>query len=311
MIIPARNAAGFIAQALESVRAQTYEDWEVLAVDDGSTDGTWELLQGAGPGVRGFRREHAGGPGAARNLALAHAGSELVAFLDADDLWLPHYLQSQLDCYEAAASRRPGGVGFVTCDARITIDGRYASYTHLQRIPDRAMPLTLERVLRRNPIYTACLVPTEVGEEVGWFDRELFVAEDYGLWIKILEAGYSGVLNNEVLAVYRRTSAAACSNITRLGANNRRAYELALGRGRLTSKQQRIARRAIRYNRAMERVARLRFAEAAQGRPPLPGPREAALLAWVALCNPRLWPEWFELLRTGRAKDAAELHAHP
>jgi glycosyltransferase involved in cell wall biosynthesis len=309
VIVPARNAAGCIAQALDSVRAQTFSDWEVLAVDDGSTDDTWMLLQEAGERVRSFRREQAGGPGTARNLALAHADSELVAFLDADDLWLPRYLQSQLDRYGAAAARRPGGVGFVTCDARITIDGRYAAYTHLQRIPDRAEPLTLERVLRRNPIYTACLVPTEVGAEVGWFDRELFVAEDYGLWIKILEAGYEGVLNDEVLAVYRRTPGAACADIARLGAYNRRAYELALDRGRLTPEQRRIAQRSIRYNRAMEQVARLRFGAAAQRGLDLPGPRQAAQLVSVALCNPRMWPQWFELLRTGRAKDAAELHA--
>jgi glycosyltransferase involved in cell wall biosynthesis len=311
VIIPAHNAAPFIEQALASVRTQTNADWEALVVDDGSTDGTWELLEAAGPGVRCFRRERAGGPGVARNLALAHADSELVAFLDADDLWLPHYLQSQLDCYDAAARRRPGGIGFVTCDARITIDGDYAHYTHLQRIHDRDAPLTLERVLRRNPIYTACLVPREVGEEVGWFDPELFVAEDYGLWIKILEAGYRGVLNDAVLAVYRRSAGAVCSDIARLAANNRRAYELALSRGRLTARQRRIARRAIRYNRAMEQVARLRFAEAAQRWSQLPRPREAALLAWVALCNPRMWPDWLELLRTGRAKDAPELRAQP
>jgi glycosyltransferase involved in cell wall biosynthesis len=309
VIIPAHNAAAFIEQALASVQEQTYRDWEAVVVDDGSRDGTWELLQAAGPRVRSFRREHAGGPGVARNLALTHATGEFVAFLDADDLWLPHYLQSQLACYEAAARRRPGRVGLVTCDARITIDGRCAPYTHLERIPDAHAPLTLERVLRRNPIYTACLVPAGVGEEVGWFDPELFVAEDYGLWIKILEAGYRAVLNEAVLAVYRRTAAAVCSDIAGLGANNRRAYELALGRGRLTSKQQRIARRAIRYNRAMEQVAILRFGENAQRRR-LPRLRDVPDIARVALCNPRMWSHWFELLRTGRAKDAAELRAH-
>jgi glycosyltransferase involved in cell wall biosynthesis len=311
VIIPAHNAAPFIEQALASVHAQTCADWEVLVVDDGSSDRTWELLQAAGPRVRSFRREGAGGPGVARNLALAHADSELVAFLDADDLWLPHYLQSQLDCYEAAVRRHPGGVGFVTCDARITIDGAYAPYTHLQRIRDSDRPMTLERVLRRNPVYTACLVPRKVGEEVGWFDSELFVAEDYGLWIKILEAGYRGVLNDAVLAVYRRSAGSVCSDIARLATNNRRAYELALGRGRLNARQRRIARRAIGYNRAMEQVARLRFAEAAPRLSQMPGPRDAARLAWVALRNPRLWPEWLELLRTGRAKDAPELRARP
>ncbi len=307
VIIPAHNAARFIGQALESVREQTYRDWEVLVVDDGSTDGTWELLQAAGPRVRSFRREHPGGPGVARNLALANASGELVAFLDADDLLLPRYLESQIECFERAGERQSRAVGLVCCDASITIDGRYAPYTYLDRVRDRDAPLTLERVLRRNPIFVACLVPTAVGEAVDWFDPDPSVAEDYELWLKILEAGYRAVLNDEILAVYRRTAGAASSDLLRLGMSNRRAYELALGRGRLTRKQTRIARRAIRYNRAMEEVALLRFAPPGRRRSHLPGLRSLPRLAWVALSNPRLWSQWFALLYTGRANDAVEL----
>ncbi|MEA2313569.1 MAG: hypothetical protein QOI03_261 [Solirubrobacteraceae bacterium] len=311
VIIPAHNAAPFIERTLASVRTQTYEDWEIVVVDDGSSDGTWELLQSAGAGVRSFRRELAGGPAVARNLALRNATGAFAAFLDADDLLLPRYLESQLARYEAAVREEQGQtVGLVACDARILIGDEYAPFTHLERIPDRAAPITLERVLRRNPIYGACLVPTAVGEAVEWFDPELFGTEDFGLWIKILEAGYRAVLNEEVLAVYRRTAGTVSSNIASQGVNNRRAYELALARGRLTDKQRRIARRAISYNRAMEEVALLRFAGS---RPP--GSRARALrslplLAWVAISNPRMWVAWLDLLRTGRAKDAAELRAH-
>ncbi|HXC46054.1 MAG TPA: glycosyltransferase family 2 protein [Solirubrobacteraceae bacterium] len=354
VIIPAHNAVRFLGAAIDSVRAQTYSDWEVVVVDDGSRDGTWELLQQAGdPRVRSFRRERAGGPAVARNLALEHAGGELVAFLDADDLLLPRYLESQLAYYEAACDAPPGGfasgggvggawpgglasgrgmggassggfasgggasrarqgrVGLVTCDARILIDEQYAPFTHLQYIPDRYAPITLERELRLNVIYGACLVPTEVGADVGWFDPELFGTEDYGLWIKILQAGYRAVLNEEVLAVYRRTAGSVSSNIASQGLNNRRAYELALARGTLTARQRRIARRAIRYNRAMEEVALLRFSKAARGGAILQRLHRLPSLLWVALSNPRMWSEWLQLLRTGEAKDAAELRAHP
>lgn len=310
VIIPAHNAAPFIEETLESVRRQTYGDWEVVVVDDGSSDDTWELLEAAGPGVRSFRRERAGGPAVARNLALSNATGEFAAFLDADDLLLPRYLESQLERYEQASLSRPEEVGLVTCDARILIGQEYAPYTHLERIPDRDAPITLERVLRRNPIYGACLVPTPVGEAVRWFDPELFGTEDFGLWIKILEAGYCAVQNTEVLAVYRRTAGTVSSNIASQGVNNRRAYELAIGRGRLTSAQRRIARRAIRYNRAMEEVALLRFAGARRPGSGLRALRTLPLLLRVALGNPGMWPEWLELLRTGRAKDAAELRAH-
>jgi glycosyltransferase involved in cell wall biosynthesis len=354
VIVPAHNAAAFVGSAIESVRAQTYRDWEIVAVDDGSTDDTWELLRAAGPDVRCLRRETPGGPAAARNLALENARGELVVFLDADDRLLPRYLESQLAYYqvacespprevevacrgssgevevvcggspgevevacgglsgevEVACGSSPGEVGLVSCDARIMMDDDYVSYTHLCCVQDRYAPITLERVLRRNPIYISCLVPVVVGESVGWFDPELFGTEDYGLWIKILEAGYRVVLNEEVLAVYRRTAGTVSSNIASQGRNNQRVYELALARGRLSSKQRRIARRSIRYNRAMEEVALLRFGTA-RGRAIARALIKLPLLVWVALGNPRLWAQWFELLRTGRAKDAAELRAHP
>ena len=310
VIIPAHNAAPFIEQTLESVRSQTYRDWEVVVVDDGSSDDTWALLQGAGPGVRSFRREHAGGPAVARNLALSKATGEFAAFLDADDLLLPRYLESQLACYEEAMGRQDGEIGLVACDARILIVDEYAPYTHLERTPDRHAPLTLERVLQGNPIYGACLVPTAVGEAVGWFDPELFGTEDFGLWIKILEASYRAVLNTEVLAVYRRTAGTVSSNIVSQGVNSRRVYQLALRRGRLTARQRRIARRAIRYNHAMEEVALARFGGARVGKRGLRLLRRLPLLVWVALSNPRMWPGWLELLRTGRAKGVAELRAH-
>lgn len=311
VIVPAHNAAPFIERTIESVHRQTYRDWELIVADDGSEDDTWALLQAAGPRVRSFRRETAGGPAVARNLALSNASGEFAAFLDADDLLLPSYLESQLSCYEQARRRSEPEVGLVTCDARILIGEEYAPYTHLDRIHDRDAPLTLERVLRRNPIYMACLVPTSVGESVGWFDPELFGTEDFGLWIKILEAGYRAVLNRDVLAVYRRTAGAVSSNIASQGVNNRRAYELALARGRLSHRQQRIARGAIRYNRAMEQVAVARFGfTQGRGRLLLRLVRGSPTLIWVALTNPRMWSEWFELLRTGRARDAAELRAH-
>ena len=306
VIIPAHNAAPFLEETLASVEAQSYDDWEVVVCDDGSTDGTWELLEAAGPRVRRVRRDEPGGPAAARNRALAEANGEFAVFLDADDLLLPNYLESQLRCH-AAHTAAGDRVGLVTCNARLLIDGSYAPHTHLDLVPRGNAPITLERVLRRNPIYMACLVPVGVGAEVGWFDDELFGTEDLGLWIKILEQGYRAILNDEVLAVYRRTAGTISSNLASQGVNNRRALELALRRGNLTRRQARIARAAIRYNRAMEEVALARFGERADRRRLI---RLLPLLGWVALTNPRLWPSWLRLLRTGQAADVAELRAH-
>ena len=311
VIIPAHDAAPYLDETLASVSAQTHDDWEIVACDDGSSDGTWEILSTAGPRVHAVRNEQAGGPAVARNRALEHATGEFAMFLDADDLILPRYLESQLAAYERASAEPGSPVGLVACDAKFLIDGEYASYTYLDLLPDRTAPITLERVLRRNMIYGACLVPMTVGEAVGWFDPELFGTEDYGLWIKILERGYRGVRNEQPLAVYRRIAGSVSSNIASQGVNNRKAYELALRRGNLTRKQARIARNGVRYNRAMEEVALVRFSDGNALRSASRVPRLLPLLAWVAATNVQMWPQWARLLRTGRAPDAARLRARP
>jgi glycosyltransferase involved in cell wall biosynthesis len=237
---------------------------------------------------------------------LRRASGELVVFLDADDLLEPRYLESQIGCLEAG--RRAGRrIGIVTCDARLLDEDVYAAETYLDLVRDRGRPLTLELVLARNPIYISSLVPAEVGASVGWFDEELFGTEDFGLWLKILERGYEAVRNPEALAVYRRRAGTVSSNIASQGVNNRRAYELALERGALTARQRRIARRAIRYNRAMEAIARLRFTPRSresltEALPLLP------LIAWVMITNPRWWSQWVAVLRTGRAAAVPARH---
>lgn len=94
VLIPSYNAGCFLPQALDSVLAQTYTDLEILVVDDGSEDDTAQVAARY-PQVRYIRNEHRG-ISATRNLALSHARGELIAFLDADDLWLPEKLEKQV-----------------------------------------------------------------------------------------------------------------------------------------------------------------------------------------------------------------------
>jgi glycosyltransferase involved in cell wall biosynthesis len=189
VITPAHDAGEFLPETLRSVHAQTFDDWEVVVVDDGSTDHTWSILESAGPRVRALRNPVPTGPAAARNRALAEANGELIVFLDADDLLLPTYLQSQIDCL-TRATEQGRKVGLVACDALLLDAGAYADGTYLDMTRSRGRALTLELVLRRNPIYISSLVPAEVGASVGWFDVELFGTEDFGLWLKILESGF-------------------------------------------------------------------------------------------------------------------------
>ncbi len=95
VIIPSYNAAAYIAQAIDSVLASSTVAVEVIAVDDGSQDDTLKVLSGFDSRVRTLKQER-GGPYRARNLAAQHARGEWLAFLDADDLWMPGKLAAQL-----------------------------------------------------------------------------------------------------------------------------------------------------------------------------------------------------------------------
>src|SRR3954449_4406587 len=102
VIIIFLNAEQFLREAVESVFGQLYDKWELLLVDDGSTDGSTQLARryAAHPSGKVRYLEHAGhqnrGMSAARNLGIRHAGGEYIGFLDADDVWLPQKLQEQV-----------------------------------------------------------------------------------------------------------------------------------------------------------------------------------------------------------------------
>jgi glycosyltransferase involved in cell wall biosynthesis len=108
IVMPVFNAIAYLSEAIQSVLAQTYAGWELLLVDDASTDGSLALATSYSARfpdhIRVIRHDAAvpRGASAARNLALAHASGEFVAFLDADDVWLPENLASQVSALEAA-----------------------------------------------------------------------------------------------------------------------------------------------------------------------------------------------------------------
>jgi glycosyltransferase involved in cell wall biosynthesis len=100
IVLPTFNRADTILRAVESVRAQTFQDWELIVVDDGSTDGTAKLLEGLDPRVRIFSQENQG-MGGARNRGLRECAGDYIAFQDSDDEWLPHHLELFLAFFEA------------------------------------------------------------------------------------------------------------------------------------------------------------------------------------------------------------------
>jgi glycosyltransferase involved in cell wall biosynthesis len=102
-VIPARDAERFIEEALRSILEQTVPPASIVVVDDGSSDRTAEIADSLAPSISVMRRTHAG-IGAARTAGVEATTSEFVAFLDADDLWLPHKLERQLEAVDADPS---------------------------------------------------------------------------------------------------------------------------------------------------------------------------------------------------------------
>ncbi len=297
--MPAHNAAAHLAETLDSVLAQTFEDYEVVLADDASTDDTAAIAARYGDRVRYVRSAQNTGPAGARNLAIAHATGELLALLDADDLWLPAYLAEQVALYDREERARPG-VGIVACDAWMLDGAVRRAQTWAQTTGANPRP-RLTDMLRRNSIFVSALTPRRLVLELGGFATECWGSEDHDLWLRILERGRRAVVNPRPLAVYRVAAGSVSDNVLGMARTTQVTYERALARGDLNRLQRVMARRYRRLQIAVEQVERWRGAPRAAR----PAPRELAGLARVVLEHPNRWPQWARVVRARRRGTAA------
>jgi len=178
VIIPTYNRAHLVGRAIRSVLNQTYQDFEIIVVDDGSTDNTEEVVKSFNdPRIRYIRHEKNRGGSAARNTGIRAARGEYIAFLDSDDEWLPTKLEKQIELLETAPA-----IGAV-----------YSGYVVIQE----GRPLELYRPKRAGNLYPDLLIYNFTGpcstyvirreclKAVGYFDVNLPSHQDYDLWIRI------------------------------------------------------------------------------------------------------------------------------
>jgi glycosyltransferase involved in cell wall biosynthesis len=303
VVIPAHNAVRHLAETLDSVIAQTYGDWEAIVADDASSDATAELAAGYHPQIACVRSERNLGPAGARNLALSHARGELVALLDADDRWLPHYLERQLDRYDAARASG-ANVGIVCCDAYELGPEGQRERTYAQRA-GWVDEVTLTSLLRSNTIYVSALAPRAAIEEVGGFSTECFGTEDFDLWLRLLESGRSVVATREPLALYRRVDGSVSANVAGMSRATQTAYRRALARGHLTIHQRLIARRELRLQRLVEAWEEFAAERRSAGQIPWrTGLRALPLALRVGVERPGRWPRWLALATAPRRPSA-------
>ncbi len=187
VIIPTYNRGRYLEEAVDSVRRQSYGRWELIVVDDGSTDGTLPFLSALKePRLRVVNIAHRGNPAAVRNQGLAGARGRYVAFLDSDDCWEPQKLEHQLATLTTRPAFRWSYTAVTLIDAASgEIDTSPPKYPVWRPYSG----LIVEHLLlhRAKIACPTVLVERNLLLDVGGFDESLPFCEDYDLWLRLAE----------------------------------------------------------------------------------------------------------------------------
>jgi glycosyltransferase involved in cell wall biosynthesis len=201
VIVPAFNAAKTLPAALDSVAAQSFDDWQILLVDDGSTDNTAEVvapyIERFGEKILYIQQENRGLP-AARNTAVRASTTEFLALLDADDVWLPSRLAESVKVLQErpqaglaygviASIDMEGRIGATFEPNRSNAEGRIAPYIYMRKVDLPCPTMTFRR---------SCI------DEVGLFDETMRATEDRDLWLRIAQR-HEVAFIPRLLAYYR------------------------------------------------------------------------------------------------------------
>ena len=221
VVMPVYNGERYLEAAVRSVMAQTFGDWELIIVDDGSTDGTPAIaarLAAEDPRIRLVKNIENRGVAASRNRGLALCGGEYVALLDGDDLWRPDKLRRQL-----ALAQRTGA------------DIVYCSYG---MINDRGKPCCRDFIVPEETDLEASLVKSVISCSTALLRRETvgayrfpvgYMHEDLALWLGMLRDGCRAAGTTEVLADYRVTGRGRAANKLRCARGRWEIYRHMLG----------------------------------------------------------------------------------
>lgn len=177
VIIPTFNRRDMLPRAIDSVLGQTRPPEEVIVVDDGSTDGTADLIRTTYPGVRVIEQRNAG-VSAARNRGITNAHGQWIALLDSDDVWLPQKLERQLEALSQHPSFR-----LVHCDEIWFRNGVRVNPMNKHKKQGGYIFAQCLALCCISP--SAVLIESTLFDEVGRFDAGLPACEDYDLWLRI------------------------------------------------------------------------------------------------------------------------------
>jgi len=247
VVIPAYNSARYITQALDSVKAQTFSDYEVIVVNDGSDDRDELEAQLASHSLQIiYISQDNKGVSAARNAAINIASGEFYAQLDADDQWLPDYLQVQLSFL-----RDNPEVALVYPNATIIGDMAGAELEFMKISPSEG-EVTFESLIREK-----CLVMTSVTarmsavREAGMFDENLRSCEDFDLWLRMVKNGAHLAYHRRQLVLYRRHERSLSSDRVWMTRHLLAVFEKCAHTLDLTTAETEALKERISHHRAM------------------------------------------------------------
>jgi glycosyltransferase involved in cell wall biosynthesis len=214
IIIPAYNIAEYIAETLDSVFTQTFTNYEVIVINDGSPD-TIEFeraLEKYRDKIVYLKQENKG-VGPARNTGIEHSKADLLAFLDGDDIWLPTFLESQVKLLQT------NNYDLVYCDAYLFGDKYLGTKTYMNGGSPSQGEANFENLL----LYKCCvfmsgtIAKKQTVSDVGMFNPKDIRSQDFDLWLRMAHAGAKIGYQRNVLAKYRvRSNSISGNNIQRV-----------------------------------------------------------------------------------------------
>ena len=202
VIIPAYDVAEFISEALDSVLAQSFTDYEIIVVNDGSPD-TEGLERALAPYMSRivYLKQDNRGVSAARNTGIKAARGTFIAFLDADDSWLPNYLDVQVARIQADPTID------VLYPNVMMFGGTSEAGEEFMTICPSSGDVTFERLISQECNVSNCSIARrETIVRAGLFDESLRSVEDFDLWLRVIKSGGRIAYHRDVLARYRRRS---------------------------------------------------------------------------------------------------------
>jgi glycosyltransferase involved in cell wall biosynthesis len=291
---PTYNYGRFLGEAIQSVLDQTFQDWELIVVDDGSTDGTREVVDAfADPRIHYVYQENQGNP-AARNTALRLARGEYVACLDADDAWFPEKLEKQV----AKLDSLPPTVGLVYGNVYLFSDedGSIIQRFLEVQIPPRGQVFT--KLLPNEGYFihdTAALIRREVFDRVGLYDESLLRFQDWEMWVRIARV-YEVETLDEPLARVRRHSSNAIGSLDKMHRYGQAARWKVMASYPLNREERRILRQNLALHEYTYGIELLRLGRRGDAWKALfralrlcPGERKAYVHLALPLLSPRLY----------------------